>query len=48
MRWVFGLLGVMACCTPSFAQNFPTSLVAKDKALACKDLKKIKTANLAI
>jgi hypothetical protein len=35
MRLVFGLLGVMACCTQSFAQNFPTSLVTNDKALAC-------------
>jgi hypothetical protein len=48
MRLVFGLLGVVACCAPSFAQNFPTSLVAKDKAVACKDLKKIKMANLAV
>jgi hypothetical protein len=48
MRLIFGLLGVMACCAPSFAQNFPTSLVAKDKAVACKDLKKIKMANLAV
>jgi hypothetical protein len=48
MRLVFGLLGVLACCAPSFAQYFPTSLVTNDKALACKDPEKIRTANLAI
>ena len=48
MRLVFGLLGVMACCAPSFAQNFPTSLVANDKALACAAVEKIRIANLAI
>jgi hypothetical protein len=48
MRLVFGLLGLVACCTPSFAQNFPTSLVTNDKALACKNPDKIRIANLAI
>jgi hypothetical protein len=48
MRSVFGLLGVVACCAPSFAQNFPTSLVANDKALACKNADKIRVANLAV
>ena len=48
MRSVFGLLGVMACCTPSFAQNFPASLVTNDKALACTAPEKIRIANLAI
>jgi hypothetical protein len=48
MRLVFALLGVMACCAPALAQNFPTSLVTKDKALACTDPEKIRIANLAI
>jgi hypothetical protein len=48
MRLVFGLLGVMACCTPSLAQNFPTSLVSNDNALACKDPEKIRVAHLAL
>jgi hypothetical protein len=48
MRLVFGLLGVVACCAPSFAQNFPTSLVTNDKALACKNADNIRTANLAV
>lgn len=48
MRMVFGLLGVMAYCAPSFAQNFPSSLVTNDKALACTNPEKIRIANLAI
>jgi hypothetical protein len=48
MRLVFALLGVMACCAPALAQNFPTSLVTNDKALACTDPEKIRMANLAI
>jgi hypothetical protein len=48
MRLVFGLLGLMACCAPSFAQNFPTSLVTNDKALACTSPDKIRIASLAI
>jgi hypothetical protein len=48
MRLVFALLGVMACCAPSFAQNFPASLVTNDKALACSDPEKLRMANLAI
>ena len=48
MRLVFGLLGAIACCAPSFAQNFPASLVTNDKALACTDPEKIPVANLAI
>jgi hypothetical protein len=48
MRLVFGLLGVVACCTQSSAQNFPTSLVTNDKALACTRPEKIPVANVAI
>jgi hypothetical protein len=48
MRLVFGLLGVMACCAPSFAQNFPSSLVTNENALACKDPEKIAIAHLAL
>jgi hypothetical protein len=48
MRLVFALLGVIACCAPSFAQNFPASLVTNDKALACRNPEKIRTAILAI
>jgi hypothetical protein len=48
MRLVLGLLGVMAYCAPSFAQNFPASLITNDKALACTAPEKIRIANLAI
>jgi hypothetical protein len=48
MRLVLGLLGLMACCAPSFAQNFPASLVTKANALACKDPEKISMAHLAL
>jgi hypothetical protein len=48
MRLVFALLGMMACCSPSFAQNFPLTLVTNDNALACKDSEKITMARLAL
>jgi len=48
MRLVFGLLGLMMFCAPSFAQNFPTSLVTNDNALACKDPASIRIAHLGL
>lgn len=48
MRLVFALFGMMAWCAPSFAQNFPLTLVTNDNALACKDPEKITTARLAL
>src|SRR5580698_2520993 len=48
MRLVFALLGMMAFRSPSFAQNFPLTLVTNDNALACKDSEKITMARLAL
>jgi len=48
MRLAFGLLGMMIVCTSSLAQNFPTSLVTNENALACKDPANIKTAYLGL
>jgi hypothetical protein len=48
MRLVLALLGMMACCSPSFAQNSPLTLVTNDNALVCKDSEKITMARLAL
>jgi hypothetical protein len=48
MRLVFALLGLMACCSPSLAQNFPLTLETNDNAIACKDPEKISSARLAL
>ena len=47
MRYAMGLIGALAMCTPCHAQGFPTSLVANDKAMACRDPEKLPDASMA-
>jgi tRNA A37 threonylcarbamoyladenosine dehydratase len=48
MRIAVSLLGVLASCAPLFAQNFPTSLVSNEGAIACTDPTKIRVARLGL